>query len=610
MRHLNILITLIGALVLFGAPDVSGANQVPKVERDVPAERILVILRDIGTNDQDIGRIAADARETGDFDLVLTPSYDWRKELTPAASRRIFLDLQQRFPSALFVLQGTGKGGLIARWVAERVPEAQGRVERVVLIEVPNQGLSSSAISGLSRQYSLSTSSDVLKELQPWSDTIHALEQAPVNDLRSVGVSQIHDLSSEMSVTCDSALFGPSSNRYGSLDTQVASTGNSTILLVDKSARTPWPTVVSKEIEEALHTDNVSHEANPTRGGGRGPSDPVGPTVDQGGSASPVDPSDLPVADVAPGTNTYSTQMNGKGAQTAQDRSTDTGGRSPQQVRDQMIAELLRLQKDRMAAEDQRALDGAKSVVAATEFLGKLKDFLPDGPVKTGAKVAKVSADVEKSGELFFEACTKWQEGDKKGAAFALHAAAEKVKTIAEDALGTEASLSDLVRKTLAHEEKARLALSEGRYGDAVGEMADGLLQIGAGTADLAKGANPGFGKVVKFLCDTVPSFGRLARAWVNTTIDDKLVDSNSKAIQDLYNRIQQYSADHHMPPYKGRWQAGISDRLKQLYRAYSDRANSQFARLRGRFSGGLMGLIEWLIEMLEDALDSVLTKF
>jgi hypothetical protein len=176
------------------------------------AQRVLVILPGITQPASKLAERGQTAYSFGGFDQVVIMSYGEEHlqstSMVPSVAPKLFERLDGAFPNARFVFDGYSKGGLIARWIAERVPEAEGRVEGLTQTDSPNQG--SVVAKGLVENYKLSPG---WAELMPNSETIRALNSKPVNDLSSVRIVQIWS-DGDAVVSAESALGGVS-DEYG-----------------------------------------------------------------------------------------------------------------------------------------------------------------------------------------------------------------------------------------------------------------------------------------------------------------------------------------------------------------------------------------------------------
>lgn len=220
------------------------------------AQRVLVLLHDIGQTGKDLKRRAEQAYASGNFDFVIAPTYDWKDRTIPEVAPRLFADLNRQFPNALFILDGMGKGGLVARWIAERTPQSNHRIERLVTEESPHLGVSQSLIQQSAAQKNLPSSARGIQELRASSATILAFQQPPVNDLRSVSAFFAHDYAHELLISHSSAYpIGDEplpqwEQGYGSIVNIQVSTNSPA--LVDKGPYTPFPQVTLPKDDEQL----------------------------------------------------------------------------------------------------------------------------------------------------------------------------------------------------------------------------------------------------------------------------------------------------------------------------------------------------------------------
>jgi pimeloyl-ACP methyl ester carboxylesterase len=191
-----------------------------------PAEagqQVLVIIHGIRETAADMTAIDQAAVDTGNYAHVVRITYDWAGDVVPNVAPAVFHKLTQQYPGATFDLYGYSKGGLVAEWITERDPEADGRIETLITVDSPLAGAEKLAqdisegydtIAGGVAPYSGESSRlpersyPGLAELEPGSPTLKALVRPPINDLSSVMIVRVWGQDDAI-VERDSALRSP-----------------------------------------------------------------------------------------------------------------------------------------------------------------------------------------------------------------------------------------------------------------------------------------------------------------------------------------------------------------------------------------------------------------
>jgi hypothetical protein len=188
------------------------------------SQQVLVIFHGIRETAADMTAIDQAAVETGNYAHVVRITYDWAGDVVPDVAPAVFQKLAQQYPGATFDLYGYSKGGLVAEWITERDPAAEGMIDTLITVDSPLAGAQRLAqdisegydtIAGGLVPYSSDSSrlpersEPGLAELEPGSPTLKALERPPINDLSSVMIVRVWGQDDAI-VERDSALRSPS----------------------------------------------------------------------------------------------------------------------------------------------------------------------------------------------------------------------------------------------------------------------------------------------------------------------------------------------------------------------------------------------------------------
>jgi hypothetical protein len=257
VRSISISGLLMATLVCANAqiprsvPELSSPQQLFNSHPE--AQRVLVILHDVGQNGRSMAQRVRAAYASGSFDYVVAPTYDWQQKTIPEVAPALFNEVRNTFPNATFVLDGYGKGGLVARWIVERTPEAEGKIERVLTTSTPNNGAD---VPHIVKRLHLNNTSVMpvgLTELEIGSETLKALKTPPINDARSVSSIQAYE-KWQTDVTQDSGLDGlPDYGDHSEVIITAPTPSLSTPFLKDRPYSPPI-SFTPQSPPEALHT--------------------------------------------------------------------------------------------------------------------------------------------------------------------------------------------------------------------------------------------------------------------------------------------------------------------------------------------------------------------
>lgn len=175
--------------------------------------RILVVLHGIMEDANDVRDLARVAGSGGNYDVVITPSYDWT-EKTDAVVEQVFGAVTSKYPDATFDLIGYSRGGQVAIYAATQFSALNGKVNEVLTIDSPHEGMSalSQVVSVALAQTGIPNldllGTDGIAELNSSTELYRHLHEQmahAANDVSSLKVVELYG-DRDIIVTRDSAL--------------------------------------------------------------------------------------------------------------------------------------------------------------------------------------------------------------------------------------------------------------------------------------------------------------------------------------------------------------------------------------------------------------------